>query len=173
MAKRLFTTQGLNFTASAHGAQATGGGYMALIGTAAAQVTDILEVMITGKASASVILATNLARQGTAGTGGAVTLAAAHSDGPMHPATAALGSPVTVAVDYTTNEVIPSSTTTDAKLNLGMNGFGGIVRWNAAPTQQFTITTTTVPAAGCILWNSSTASGATSLGDAHIIYESF
>lgn len=172
MAKRLFTTAGLTFTASAQGSQATGGGYMSLVGSSATQMTDILEVMISGKATASTVASLYLARQSTLGTGGATTLAVPHADGPMNPATAALASPVVAAVDYVTNEAIPSNTVTDAKLQLGMNLFGGIVRWNAAPGQQYTIIGSSAPGGSAILWNSSTG-GSSGLADAHMIYEPF
>jgi hypothetical protein len=171
MAKRVFTSGGLTFTASAAGSQATQNGYMSLVGAAATQITDVLEVLITGKAAASVVTAFYLARQSTLGTGGAVALAAQQSDAPMHFATGALAAPVVAAVDYTTNEAIPSAATTDAKLNLGINSFGGILRWNAAPTQQWSMVGNTASGGGTILWNSSLAGGATALADAHIIYE--
>ena len=173
MAKRLFATGGVTFTASASAAQATSGGYMSVVGSSATQVTDILEVMISGKATASTVAAMYLDRQSTLGTGGATALAGQNSDGPMHPATAALASPVVVAVAYTTNQAIPSATITDAKLQLGLNLFGGIIRWNAAPTQQYTLLANTAPGGSAVLWNSSSAGGSTGLGDAHIIYETY
>jgi hypothetical protein len=173
MAKRLFSTGGVTFTASASAAQATGGGYMSLVGSSATQTSDILEVLVSGKATASTVAAIYLNRQSTLGTGGAVTLAGQNSDGVMHPATAALASPVVAAVDYTTNEAIPSATVTDAKLQLGLNLFGGIIRWNASPTQQYVIVTATAPAGSAILWNSSSAGGSTGLADAHLIYEPY
>lgn len=171
MAKRIFTTGGLTYTASAAGSQATQNGYMSLVGAAGTQITDILEVLISGKATASTVAGMYLARQSTLGTGGAVSLAAQNSDAPLHFATAALAAPVVAAVDYTTNEAIPSAATTDAKLQLGLNLFGGIVRWNAAPTQQWTMVGNTASGGGSILWNSSSAGGSTGLADAHIIYE--
>lgn len=171
MAKRVFTTGGLTWTATAAGSQATQNGYQSLVGASGTQITDVLEVCITGKASASTIGAFYLARQSTLGTGGAVALAAQNSDAPMNFATAALAAPVVAAVDYTTNEAIPSAATTDAKLQLGINMFGGIIRWNAAPTQQWTMIGNTASGGGTILWNSSSASGASGLSDAHIIYE--
>jgi hypothetical protein len=146
---------------------------MSVVGSAATQTTDILEVMISGKATSSTVAAMELARQSTLGTGGATTLAAPHSDGPLHPATAALASPVVTAVAYATNQAIPSNTVTDAKLQLGLNLFGGIIRWNAAPTQQWTMVGSSAPGGSAILWNSSTAGGSSGLADAHIIYETY
>lgn len=173
MAKRIFTTAGLTWTATAAGSQATTSGNMAMVGGSATQVTDILEVLFSGKATASTVAAIELARTGTVGTGGATALAAPHSDGPLHAATAALAAPVVTAIAYVTNQTIPSNTVTDAKIQLGLNLFGGIIRWNAAPTQQWTMSTATAPLGACVLWNSSTAGGSTGLGDAHIIYETY
>jgi len=146
---------------------------MSLTGASATQITDILEVMFSGKATASTVAAIDLARQGTLGTGGASALAAPNSDGPAHFATAALAAPVVPAVAYVTNQVIPSNAATDAKLNLALNLFGGIVRWNASPTQQWTMVGNTAPGGGSVLWNNSSGGGSSGLGDAHIIYETY
>jgi hypothetical protein len=173
MAKRVFASGNVTFTASAAGSQATGGGYMTLVGSSATQITDILEVMISGKASASTVAGMYLNRASTLGTGGATALAGQNSDGAMNPATAALASPVVAAVDYVTNESIPSATVTDGRLQLGLNLFGGIIRWNAAPTQQMTIIGNAAPGGSVILWNSSTGGGSSGLADAHLIYEPY
>lgn len=173
MAKRLFTSAAVTFTASAAGSQATSGGYMSMVGGSATQLIDVLEIFISGKATASTVAGMVFARQSTLGTGGATALAAPHSDGPVHPATAALAAPPVTAVAYVTNQPIGSNTVTDAKLNLGLNLFGGIVRWNAAPTQQWSILSATAPLGGALLWNSSTAGGSSGLADAHIIYEPY
>jgi hypothetical protein len=90
----------------------------------------------------------------------------------MHFATAALAAPVVPFVAAATGPT-PSNTVTDAKINLALNLFGGIVRWNASPTQQWTIVGNTAPGGESVLWNSSTAGGSSGLGDAHIIYETY
>lgn len=173
MAKRLFSAVNITFTGSANNAQATSGGYMSIVGGSATQVIDVLEIMVGGLASASTLGGFQFVRQGTLGTGGASALAAPNSDGPMHAATAALAAPAVTAVAYVTNQVIPSNATTDARISLALNTFGGIIRWNAAPTQQFTISTATAPLGGSVLFNSTSGGGATSLANAHIIYEPY
>lgn len=173
MAKRIFSTGGLTFTATASAVVATTNGYMSVVGSSSTQTTDILEVLISGKATASTVAGMYLDRQATLGTGGASALVAQASDGPMHFATAALGSAVVSATAYTTLQAVPSAAITDAKLQLGLNLFGGIVRWNAAPTQQMTLVGNTAPGGGVILWNSSSSGGSTGLADAHIIYETY
>lgn len=171
MAKRIFTSAGLTYTASAAGSAAASSTFMALKGGNASQTIDVLEVMISGKATASTVAGMELNRSSTVGTT-PTALAAPHSDGPSHPATAAL---VSVPVSYVAAATgpIPSNTVTDARLNLALNLFGGIVRWNAAPTQQWTIVGNTAPGGESVLWNSSTAGGSSGLADAHLIYEPY
>jgi hypothetical protein len=171
MAKRVFTSAGLTFGATAAGSAATTSQFMAVKGASGTQITDVLEVLFSGKATASTVAAIELARASTLETT-PTTLAAPHSDGPMHFATAALGSPVVTFVAAATGPT-PSNTVTDAKLNLGLNLFGGIIRWNASPTQQWTLVGNTAPGGESVLWNSSTAGGSSGLGDAHIIYETY
>jgi hypothetical protein len=171
MAKRLFTSAGLSFVASAAGAQAGTNNFMALKGGSTTQLIDVLEVLVSGKAAASVVGAFYLARVSTLETT-PTAIAAPHSDGPMNPATAALAAPAVPFVAAATPPT-PSNTATDAKLQLGMNAFGGQFRWNAAPTQQWSMLGNTNPLGESILWNSSTGGGATAAGDAHIIYEPY
>jgi len=171
MAKRIFTSAGLTYTASAAGSTAASSTYMYMLGGVASQVTDVLEILFSGKATASTVAAIEFTRASTIATT-PTTLAAPHSDGPMHPATLALGTTVTTAVSATTGP-IPSNTVTDGHINLGLNLFGGIIRWNASPTQQWTMVGATAPGGASVLWNSSTAGGSSGLGDAHIIYETY
>lgn len=174
MAKRIFTSQGLTFTASAAGSVATTSGYMALKGGSATQLIDVLEVMITGMATSSTVGALNLARASTLETT-PTALAAPHSDGGMFPNITALVSGDTVIPFVAAGtQPTPSNTVTDAKLNLALNLFGGIVRWNAAPQQQWMILGETAPGGESVLWNSSTqGGGVTGLANAHIIYEPY
>jgi len=55
MAKRIFTSAGLTFTATAAGSVATTSGYMALKAGAVTQLVDVLEILVSGKNSASVV----------------------------------------------------------------------------------------------------------------------
>lgn len=171
MAKRIFTSAGLTFGATAAGAVTVTSQFMGVKGGSATQVIDVLEILVSGKATASTVAAIELARASTLETT-PTTLAAPHSDGPMHFATAALAAPVVTFVAAATMP-IPSNTVTDAHLNLGLNLFGGIIRWNASPTQQWTIIGNTAPGGESVLWNSSTAGGSSGLADAHIIYEPY
>ncbi len=171
MAKRLFTTAGLTFTASAAGSVTTTSAYMAVKGGSATQLIDVLEIMFSGKVGTSTVVGLVFKRASTLETT-PTALAAPHSDGPMHPATAALAAPAVTFVAASTQPT-PSNTVTDATLQLGLNGFGGIVRWNAAPGQQWSILTATAPGGESVLFNSSTHGGVTCAGDGHIIYEPY
>jgi hypothetical protein len=171
MSKRLFTSQGLTFTASAAGSAAASSTFMALKGGAATQLIDVLEVFVSGLATASTVAAMNLARSSTLETT-PTTLAAPHSDGGEFPNITALSSTVVPFVAAGTGPT-PSNTVTDAKLNLALNLFGGIVRWNAAPTQQWQIIGNTAPGGESVLWNSSTGGGSSGLANAHILYEPY
>jgi len=144
---------------------------MALKGGSATQLIDVLEVGINGMATASTVTALNLARVSTLESS-ATALAAPHSDAGMFPNITALANTVVPFVAATTQPT-PSNTVTDAKINLALNAFGGIYRWNAAPTQQWQIIGNTAPGGESVLWNSSTGGGSTALVNAHIIYEPY
>jgi hypothetical protein len=178
LAKRSFTTAGLTWAPSALNAQATTSNYMSILGITATQVIDIDEVLISGTASASTIGAFAVVPQGTLGTGGATALAAPATDGAMQ----SNATPViqTTAIAYTTNQVIPTNSTASPRINLGLNTFGGIIRWNAAPTQQMTMIGNAVYAAGppvtfgaVVLFNMTAGTGASTTANAHIIYEPY
>jgi hypothetical protein len=171
MAKRIFTSQGLTFTASNAGSVATTSGYMALKGGASTQLIDVLEIMITGMATASTVGAMTLTRASTIETT-PTTLAAPHADGAMFSGTTALSSTVVPFVAASTQPT-PSNTVSDGKVNVGLNLFGGIVRWNAAPGQEWKIIGNTAPGGESVLWNNLLGGGATGLANAHIIYEPY
>lgn len=171
MAKRVFTSANLTFTATAAGTAATSSTYLALKGGAATQLIDVLEVFISGKATASTVGAHNLARASTLETT-PTAIAAPHSDAAMFSNATALSSTVVPFVAASTGPT-PSNTVTDAKLQFGMNLFGGLIRWNASPTQQWQIIGNVAPGGESVLWNSSTAGGSSGNADAHIIYEPY
>ena len=170
MAKRIFTSAAMPFTAAAAGAQAVSGSFMNLLGGSTTQILDTLEISISGKVGSSTIGGFVYKRVSTLGTGGNITLAAPHSDGAMNPNATVLvsGSTVVPFVSCTTNQPIPSNTVTDATLNLCINGFGGIYRWNAAPGQQWQSVGNAVTLGSSILCNCTTTSGVTCAADAHI-----
>ena len=174
MAKRAFATLGISFaTATAVNAQCTSGQYMALKAASATQLVDVLEILVSGTSAASAVGGFILDRVSTNETGAQTALASPNADGPMHPATAALAAPVQTFIASATNQPIPSNATTDTRLVLSNNAFGGILRWNAAPTQQFSFFGTATPFQECVLFNCSSAGGVSCSANIHIIYEPY
>lgn len=176
MAKRIFNTFGTSFPANAL-ATALTNGYMAVIGSSTTAVADIDEILISGTASASTIGAFAFGPISTAATT-PTALAAPNSDGPMQ----SNATPVAFANSYIAAGTGPqvSNATSAPKINVGLNTFGGIIRWNAALTQQFTMIGNAVFAAGppvlfgqAALLNMTAGTGATTTANAHIIYEPY
>jgi hypothetical protein len=171
MAKRLFFSNP-TLTAQAYATILTDNTHMTLIGGTTTQMTDVLEVLVSGRDVSSVVCATQLCRSTGTIAATPTALAAPTSDGPMVPATAALTAAVVVAVAFTTKPQA-SGVTTDAKLNLGLNTFGGILRWNAAPTQQWQMLGSATGFGCTILFNSTTSGGSNANANAHIMYETY
>ena len=168
MAKRSFAHVNWTPGATADGSTLAAG-FMALKGGSGTQLIDILEFMTEGMAGASSPSPLVLAYNSTIGatpTG----LATPDADGPMNPATAALAAPPVSYVAATTNPT-RSNATTSPKLTFGINAFGGIVRWNAAPTQQISILGNTASLGEISV--SCYTGGTPGLMQSHIIYEPY
>lgn len=167
MAKRTFSTLGLTWAPIALGL-ATANNYMALQPASATQVVDIDEVLISGTVGTGTVGAFVLS-QLSSFCATPTPLSSPASDGPM-----VQGATPTIQTTYITAGTQPTigSTATTPKLNLGLNMFGGIIRWNAAPTQQWTCTGSTAPGGG-IVFNATAGTGASGTSNAHIIYEPY
>ena len=168
MAKRIFTNQNWTPTATADTTALANATYMALKGGSSTQLINILEFMISGfSSSATAIALLTFARVTTVETT-PTALASPASDGPMHPSTAALAAP---PVSLTAAAAGPqrSAATTDAKINLGINTFGGILKYNCGPGQEFSIIGNTQPLGEAVL--SAFTGGAAGAISADIIYE--
>jgi hypothetical protein len=176
MAKRVFKQSNMSWTAIAGGGTFSTPAtpqWMAIKGGSTTQVIDVLEVLISGMASQSTLGGFLLARVTTLETT-ASALAYPATDGGENPNITALVSGSTV-IPFTaaTGSPTVNGVTTNAELNLSLNLFGGIIRWNAAPTQQWWIIGNAVTTGESILYNSTSAAGATGLANAHIIYEPY
>jgi hypothetical protein len=169
MAKRLFQAANYTPTANADSSALANNTYQAIRGGSGTQRIDILEVMISGLASASSVAIMQLARDIQIGST-TTALAAPNSDGPTDTATAALAAPPLTFVGAVGGPQ-RSNAITDARLELGINAFGGIVRWNAAPTQQFVVTGNTASAGETSL--SAFTGGGTGQISSHIMYEPY
>lgn len=170
MAKRSFQCVNYTPTATADSPTALANGtYQGIRGATSTQKLDILEVMISGLAGASAPTILQLARSGVIASTTSV-LVAPNSDGPTDPATAALQSP---ALTWTNAVGGPqrSGSISEARLSLAVNAFGGILRWNAAPTQQWTITGNTATGGESTL--SAFTGGTVGAISSHILYEPY
>jgi hypothetical protein len=168
MAFRSFQTNQFTPTAQADTAALTSGTYMAIKGGSGTQRSNIAEIYVNGMApSTSSPMALQFARHSTIATT-PTALAAPASDGPLDPATAALGA---VVVTFTAAGTGPqrSAVVTDARLNMGINGYGGAFRWQAGPGQSFVILGATASFGEASL--SAFTGGTVSPINAHILYE--
>ena len=135
MAKRTFSVPTFTPTAQADGGALISATYMALIPNGATQSINIMEILEEGQATSSAVNIMMLARSSSLGIT-PTALAAPASDGPLSGATAPLAAP---PITYTAAATGPvrSAATSTARLMLGFNAFGGIVRWLAAPGEEW------------------------------------
>lgn len=169
MAKRSFAAANWTPTATADTTALANATYQALKGGSATQKIDILEVMVSGLAGASSPTILQLARVSTVETT-PTALASPNQDGPADASTAALAAP---PVSFVAAAAGPqrSAVTTDAKLNMAINAFGGILRWNAAPTQQWNQIGNTASLGESVL--SAFTGGTVGAISSHLLYEPY
>ncbi len=170
MAKRIFQVPTFTPTATADTTNYANNTFMAIGASGATAGLNVIEIYEGGQASASSINIMMFARDVVlAGT--PTALAAPAGDGPMDTRTAALAAvPITFNfVSTTPNQ--RSSAVAQARLNLSLNTFGGIVRWVAAPGEEWGITGVTVNVSESSL--SAFTGGSVGLMGAHIVYEPF
>lgn len=131
MSKWSFASEGFTPIAVLDTANFTDNGYMGLTGPLAntTQRRDIFEVYMGGMATASAPTPMVLGFDSTIGAT-FTALTTAQSNGALDSATAAFAAP---QVAFTATTTKPQRAATLAKLILGLNAFGGIVRWNASP----------------------------------------
>lgn len=167
MAKRAFQVVTWTPTAQADGVLT--GAFQALTGGSSTQTLRVIEIYMGGQAGASSVNAMTWARSSTVGIT-PTALAAPNSDGPLHGATAALAA---VPVSYVAATTAPnrSPAATIARLNLSFNSFGGIVRWVAAPDEEWTIVGTAVNVSETVL--SAQNVGTAGLMGSHVVYEPY
>jgi len=134
MTKRIFSVPTLTPTQQADGVLSAGT-YAAIKGGSTTMQVTILEVYQTGQAAASAYNATCLAFASTLETT-PTALALPNTDGYMNPNAAALGTGTTVFVAAGTAPT-RSPATTLPRMRLGFNAFGGVVRWVAAPSEEW------------------------------------
>jgi hypothetical protein len=167
--KRAFHATNYTPTAQADTVALTSGTYQALKAAVSTNL-QIVEVMVEGLAGASSPTIMQLARASTLETT-PTALASPNSDGPLNPITHVV-SPLPVAFVAAGTGPQRSAVTTDAKLDLNINAFGGIVRWQAAPGEEwwvFGAASVAAPAGESIL--SAFTGGTAGAVSSHLIYE--
>lgn len=169
MAKRTFQAATWTPGATADNTALTNAQYMAIGAANATQFLSVVEIMETGQAAASSVNIMMFARDLVLGVT-PTALAAPNSDGPMHTSTAALAA---VPLTFTAAGTGPKrdNTALIARLNLSFNAFGGIVRWQAAPGEEWGILGTAVSVSESTL--SAFTGGTPGLMGSHIVYEPF
>lgn len=167
--KRSFSVATFTPTATADTTNLANASYMAIGAANAAVGLNVIEIYIGGQASASSINLMQFARDSTVGaTLGA--LSAPNSDGPLN-TLSAIAQAASLTFVAATTAPQRAATTTSARLNLGLNTFGGIVRWVAAPGEEWGIAGVTVNVSESSL--SAFTGGSVGAIGAHIIYETF
>jgi hypothetical protein len=169
MAKRVFQNVNWTPTVAADASALANATYMAIKGGTGTQKIDILETYVVGAAAASAPTFLCLARASTIETTPTALVAPA-TDGPMDPATAALAAP---PVTFTAAGTGPqrSAATTDARLLVAINAFGGSLRYNSAPTQQWVVLGNTAQFGETLL--SAENVGTSGALSAHMVYEPY
>ncbi len=169
MAKRSFSAATYTPTATADTTNLANSTYQAIGASGATAGLNVIEIYIGGQASASSINIMQFARDSTLG-GSLGALVAPNSDGPFDTRTAALAA---VPLTFTLAGTPPqrSVAITAARLTLSLNAFGGIVRWVAAPGEEWGITGVTVNISESSL--SAFTGGSVGLIGSHLIYEPF
>jgi hypothetical protein len=167
MAKRAFHATNYTPTAQADTTALTNATYQALKGGSGTQLIEIIEVYIAGLAGASSPTIMQLARASTIETT-PTALASPNSDGWLHPSSGDLSNQPVAFVAAATGPQ-RSATTTHPKLDLNLNAFGGIVRWVAAPGEEWGQIGNTAALGESIL--SAFTGGTVGAISSHIVYE--
>ena len=167
MAKWVFASEGFTPVGVLDTAAYTDNGYMGLMGGSTTQRIDIYEVYMGGLATASAPSPMVLARDGIV-QATPTALTTAQSNAALDPATAALAAP---QVAFTASTTKPQRAAALAKLPLGFNAFGGVVRMNLPLGQELKILGNTASLGEASL--SAYTGGTPGLINASISYETF
>lgn len=172
MAQRVFQATTWAATGLANGGQGVNSQYQAIEGLATTTYFEVKEVSISGQASASTIVSTQLTRISTpATTPTALSAANGNTDGPMRGYSVAAVSVVSYVAAST--GPVRASATTAGRLNLSINAFGGIYRWTAAPGEEWGSLGTSTNVQGALLSGNSLSGAVSAAGPigSHIVYE--
>lgn len=146
----------------------TDNGYLALQGGSSTQRSNIIEVQMNGVAGSSSPQLMELARDSTVAATSITAGTNGRGPAALDPSSAALAAPP-LAVGASTTK--PQRSSTLSLLELGMNAFGGILRWVAADGEEIGILGNTASLGEVSL--SAFTGGTPGLSTAHIIFEPF
>lgn len=170
MAKRTFQYSTYTPTAAAENTALASGTYQNIEASAPTMLIQVMEIYAGGQASASAVNIMQFARtQSNATTPTALAAGGLATDAFMNSFGTALAASAVVCTSASTG---PSRSTLAAggRLNLSFNAFGGIVRWVAAPGEEWGILSTAA-SNGSIL--SAYTGGSVGLMGSHLVYEVF
>lgn len=165
MAKWNFSNPSWTPTAVADTTTQTANGACFLQGGSSTQKLNIMEVALTGMAAASAPTLMVLARDSTVGVT-SITLGTNGKNAALDPATAALAAPQVAGFSATT---MPQRSSTLHLLQCGINAFGGIYRWLAAPGEELGVLGNTASLGEVSL--SAFTGGTPGLMQSNIVYE--
>jgi hypothetical protein len=166
MAKRIFADEGFTPVGVGDGSNFTNLGFMALQGGSSTQVIQVSEVECSGLANSGAPTPLVFGRDSTVGAT-LTSLSTAESDGPLDPATAALGAP---AQPFTQASTKPQRSASAAKLSCGINANGGLSRFVAYDEKDMFKLLGNTASLGELSLSAYTG-GTPGLISAHIIYE--
>lgn len=169
MAKRSFESLSYTPTATADGTTLTSGTYQEIEASAPTMYIEVMEIYEGGLNSASAINTMVFARNILPATTPTALTTPTGSDGFMKTFATALSASAVCCIAAGTGPN-RSSIGTQARLNLSFNSFGGIVRWVAAPGEEWGILGTVTLVSHSSLSSPTASAGA--MGS-HIVYEVF
>lgn len=167
MSKRVFEALTYTPTATADGTTLTSGTYQEIEASAPTMYLEVMEIYEGGLNSASAINTMLFARNITIATTPTALTTPTGSDGFMKTFSSTLGSSAVCCIAASTGPA-RASVGTQARLNLSFNSFGGIVRWVAAPGEEWGILGTATLVSASSL---SSPTGSAGAMGSHIVYE--
>lgn len=168
MAKRSFQVHSYTPTATADGSALSNNTYQEIECSQPTMYMEVMEIYCGGQATASAVNIMQFARVLAIATTPTAISSATASDGFLKSFSTALANSAVVCVAAATGPL--RATTSSARLNLSFNAFGGIVRWVAAPGEEWGILGTAIGAPSVL---SAYTGGSVSLMGSHLVYEIF
>jgi hypothetical protein len=149
------------------GAAMTANAFQGLVGQTATQRLDISEIYMGGQGTSSAPMYMVLARSALVGSSTAVSTIAGGNQALLD----AQGSATLSSVAFTSTTTATTRASNGGLLSLSYNGFGGIVRWVAAPGSEIKQYGTAVSTGEVTL--SAFTGGTPSAMGSHIVYEPY